>query len=298
MMQHDDPDYWKSLTRPFDQLEVKWRLGGRSMALAYIDARVVMDRLDDVCGPENWQTSHICADGKTICRIGIKIGDEWIWKSDGAGDTKIEADKGAVSDSIKRAAVNWGIGRYLYQVRAVNVKTEKRGNRDVISKGSYKELNAALQESAALNTEWGRKHEFTSLGAVQEKNSSMGNGAGNLTTTGTNSMAEWLGNTTGSNNTAVGEITGDSNTAVGNGVYAYTKYDKEGKPCANYTNFKSYKDNLEVIKFANSEAWIEATLSEFQTIKEWVEDNQPDHLKKITSALATVEEQIGAASNG
>ncbi len=281
------PD-WTMLTRPFDSKEVKWRLGGRNMALAYIDARVVMDRLDEVCGPENWQTSHICADGKTICRIGIKINDEWVWKSDGAGDTKIEADKGAVSDSIKRAAVNWGIGRYLYQVRAVNVNTEKRGNKDVISKGSYNELDAALEESANLNTLWGQRNSKVNQIAAEilQKDG--------IIPTGDNNTA--IGNTTGDSNTAVG----DNNTAIGNGAYSYTKFDKDGEPVANYTNFRSYKDSLETEKFAEHAPWREATLAEFQNIQEWVEQHQPDHLEKINKSLAAIEKQIdlkGALEN-
>ena len=112
-----------ALGRPFDPSQISWRLGAtnadktKGIALAYIDARDVMDRLDDVCGPDKWQNIYADAgNGKTCCQIGILIGGHWVWKSNGAGDTDVEADKGAFSDAFKRAAVQWGIGRYLYKL--------------------------------------------------------------------------------------------------------------------------------------------------------------------------------------
>jgi hypothetical protein len=110
------------LAAPIDPTRVSWRVGAttgdktKGLALAYIDARDVMQRLDEVCGADGWQNDYPHANGKTVCRIGIKIGNEWIWKANGAGDTDVEAEKGALSDAFKRAAVMWGIGRYLYDV--------------------------------------------------------------------------------------------------------------------------------------------------------------------------------------
>lgn len=90
----------------------------KAMALAYMDARDVMDRLDAVCGPENWMDSYAeSAKGRVICTISILIGDQWVSKSDGAGDTAVEGEKGGISDAFKRAAVKWGIGRYLYAMK-------------------------------------------------------------------------------------------------------------------------------------------------------------------------------------
>lgn len=112
----------RRLFEEFPRNAISWRAqsltrdGTKAMALAYIDARDVMNRLDEVVGPENWQRSYTHADKKTICSIGIKIDGEWVWKSDGAGDSDIEAEKGAISDAFKRAAVNWGVARYLYEM--------------------------------------------------------------------------------------------------------------------------------------------------------------------------------------
>lgn len=125
------------LKKPFLPDLISWRVGSttkdksKGMALAYIDARVVMQRLDDVCGPANWQCDYPHAAQKTVCRIGIKIGDEWIWKANGAGDSDIEAEKGALSDAFKRAAVLWGIGQYLYDLETpwVTLDTKKDGDK-------------------------------------------------------------------------------------------------------------------------------------------------------------------------
>jgi hypothetical protein len=140
----------KALTAPFPPDRVSWRVGSttqdkrRGLALAYIDARDVMERLDRVCGPENWQSRYPHATGKTVCEIGIKIGHDWIWKADGAGDTEFEADKGALSDAFKRAAVRWGIGRYLYDIEAIWVDIEPAGRSYRIAPHEQARLRAAL----------------------------------------------------------------------------------------------------------------------------------------------------------
>ena len=49
-----------------------------------------------------------------MCAISIRINNEWVTKWDGAQETAVEPIKGGFSDAMKRAAVQWGIGRYLY----------------------------------------------------------------------------------------------------------------------------------------------------------------------------------------
>jgi hypothetical protein len=117
---------FKALAEELPKQAIHWRAqtvtknGDKALALAYLDARDVMDRLDQVCGPDGWQNEYVeTAKGRIICRIGIRSGDEWIWKGDGAGDTDVEGEKGGISDALKRAAVHWGIGRYLYRLDAV-----------------------------------------------------------------------------------------------------------------------------------------------------------------------------------
>lgn len=113
---------FEELAAPFAPEAIHWRAqnvtearGGNALALAYIDARDVQDRLDAVCGPSNWKDEYVeTAKGRVLCTLSIRHDGEWISKSDGAGDTDVEGEKGALSDALKRAAVKWGIGRYLY----------------------------------------------------------------------------------------------------------------------------------------------------------------------------------------
>lgn len=109
------------LRRPFVDEEVYWRVqsmtkSGSAQLLAYLDSRCIQERLDDVVGPANWQIQIRVEGSKTLGGIGIKIAGEWVWKWDGAGDTKVEAEKGGISGAIKRSAVLWGMGRHLYEL--------------------------------------------------------------------------------------------------------------------------------------------------------------------------------------
>ena len=151
---------FKALCAPFPVDKISWRVGSttgdkkRGMALGYIDARDVQDRLDAVCGPENWQNRFSHADAKTICEIGIRINDEWVWKANGAGDTDFEAEKGAISSSFKRAAVMWGVGKYLYDLSAVWVEVEPLGKSYKINDSEYPKLRKLLtgKGDASSNT--------------------------------------------------------------------------------------------------------------------------------------------------
>jgi hypothetical protein len=124
---------YELLKEPFSEKAVHWRVGQltkdgtKGSALAYIDARDVMKRLDDVVGFENWSDDYYeTKTGRLLCTLSIKIGDGWVSKSDGAGDTNIEGVKGGISDAFKRAAVKWGIGRYLYYLPVKWVAVENR----------------------------------------------------------------------------------------------------------------------------------------------------------------------------
>lgn len=122
-----ESDLIARLAEPFDPGEVKFKpavvSGNRAMALAYVDARVVQDRLDDVLGVEGWQdTYEVLADGSVTCKLSLKIGDEWVTKMDVGGPSEQpdggDRMKAAFSDAMKRAAVKFGIGRYLYRLPA------------------------------------------------------------------------------------------------------------------------------------------------------------------------------------
>lgn len=111
------------LSAPFAAKEIDWRPGAtnqdktKALALAYLSARPIMDRLDEVMGPVNWRDSyHTGPQGGVICRLELRFDGEWIAKEDGADNSEMEAVKGGLSDAFKRAAVKWGIGRYLYDL--------------------------------------------------------------------------------------------------------------------------------------------------------------------------------------
>jgi hypothetical protein len=124
------------LKEPIGPDEIEWRVGQSGSGqkgpwaklLAYVTNRAIMNRLDAVCGPENWQNEYRAAPNdptgtSLICGISIRIDGEWVTKWDGAANTEVSIDgkpdqdtnlKGGFSNSMKRAAVQWGIGRDLY----------------------------------------------------------------------------------------------------------------------------------------------------------------------------------------
>ena len=122
------------LADPFHPEDIEWRAGAtngdksKALALAYITSRAVMDRLDEVIGPENWKDEYAAGpDGGVICGISLRIHGEWLTKWDGAENTDFEAIKGGLSDAFKRAGYKWGIGRYLYKLETAWVPCEVHG---------------------------------------------------------------------------------------------------------------------------------------------------------------------------
>lgn len=116
-----------ALAAPFDPKDVKFKpqmvKNNRCLAMAYIDARAIQDRLDEVVGSEGWQDAYkLLPDGSVVCRLRVKLGEWWITKTD-VGSPSEQPDggdrlKAAFSDALKRAAVKFGIGRYLYRLSA------------------------------------------------------------------------------------------------------------------------------------------------------------------------------------
>lgn len=86
----------------------------------YIDARQVMDRLDDVVGPENWwATFKVIPSDEAVVEcsltvLGITKVDVGYSNNPGS-DYEKEPFKAAYSDALKRAAVHFGVGRFLYE---------------------------------------------------------------------------------------------------------------------------------------------------------------------------------------
>ena len=117
---------WEALKKPFTKSDIEWRVCRSGitndrpwiMCLCYVTNRAIMDRLDEVVGAENWKNEFKQApEGGVLCGISIRVSEnEWIIKWDGAENTEVEATKGGLSSAMKRAAVQWGIGRYLYRL--------------------------------------------------------------------------------------------------------------------------------------------------------------------------------------
>lgn len=114
------------LAKPFHESEIKVKpakvSGNRALALWYIDARHVMDRLDETLGIDGWRDEYTVLEGgqEVECRLSLKIGGVWITKADVGGESEQpdggDRMKAAYSDALKRAAVKFGVGRFLYRM--------------------------------------------------------------------------------------------------------------------------------------------------------------------------------------
>lgn len=155
------------LKAPFPVDKLSWRIGQKSnwdkrtnspknpdkpvkaMMLVYIDSRDVQDRLDEVCGMD-WSDSYSEVMGRLVCSITIN----GITRTDGAGDTDFEAEKGGLSDAFKRAAVKWGVGRYLYNAKDYNTWVDCTGMSDFdVYKNNKEQLDqVAMLISKGVNT--------------------------------------------------------------------------------------------------------------------------------------------------
>ena len=115
-----------ALREPFLPGMVQWKAQSttkdkkRALAVAYIDARAVMDRLDGVVGAGQWYDKY------QVLRIAANGEDAWVVECSLTllGVTKVDVGfgedaKSAYSDAFKRAGVKFGIARYLYDLPKV-----------------------------------------------------------------------------------------------------------------------------------------------------------------------------------
>ena len=112
-----------ALKQPFDTRFLKVRIGARTkdkskgIALFYLDSREVQKRLDEVCGIDGWRSEMQETSEGVLCTISIRMPNgEWVSRTDGGEKSQVAPFKGACSDALKRAAAQFGIGRYLYYV--------------------------------------------------------------------------------------------------------------------------------------------------------------------------------------
>ena len=127
------------LADPFSPDDIEWKPGAttrdktKGLAMAYLTSRAVQQRFDDVCGPADWRNEFAEGPGGgVLCGISVRVDradgtSEWVTKWDGADNSQVEAVKGGLSGATKRAAVQWGVGRYLYDLPATWVRLDDRG---------------------------------------------------------------------------------------------------------------------------------------------------------------------------
>lgn len=144
-----------ALAKPFAAEDLEWRLqqtfsnNTRGLAIPYVTNRAIQNRLDDVLGPDNWYNDYKPWHGTgekeaQLCGISIYFeGRGFVTKWDGAEDTDIEPVKGGLSDSMKRAACQWGIGRILYSMDGVFVDVTRKGKSYVINSEERQNLDNA-----------------------------------------------------------------------------------------------------------------------------------------------------------
>lgn len=124
----------KELKAPFHMDKIEFKVGATNqektmgLALAYVEARAIQSRLDEVIGFTNWKVAYREVQGGFLCSMSLRIDGEWIEKEDGAQITDYESVKGGISSAFKRVASSgWGIGRYLYGVESQWYPIRKAG---------------------------------------------------------------------------------------------------------------------------------------------------------------------------
>lgn len=109
------------------EIPYKWRVQSfskhkpQATCVAYIDSRDVQDVLDKYC---NWSDRYYSVNGMLFCEITIYADGIEYKRSDAGSESNVEAQKGQSSDAFKRAAVKFGIGRFLYSKKMVYLKAD------------------------------------------------------------------------------------------------------------------------------------------------------------------------------
>ena len=145
-------DLLKKLREPFRKEELEFRVGATNddksmgLALAYVQARAIQNRLDELFGVDGWTVSYKEISAGFICSLSIKINDRWVTKEDGAGMTEYESVKGGISNAFKRVASSgFGIGRYLYNAKKNWYPIKQQGRGYVFTETPILELNNEIE---------------------------------------------------------------------------------------------------------------------------------------------------------
>ena len=117
----------KELSKPLPIESIDFRVqsinkGGYATILAYKDARVDINRLNEVCGVLGWQRHHTRDNKNCIVSVWDSENKQWVSKEDTGTESNADAQKGLASDSFKRACFNLGIGIELYDYPLISIK--------------------------------------------------------------------------------------------------------------------------------------------------------------------------------
>lgn len=155
---------FRNLTK--DEIEV--RVGGGNSLLLYKTARVDANILDETVGCFNWQKRFYQVKNTMICAIAINVNYDkpdlpplWIEKADGGDDDyTMEKVKAECSDSMKRAAFQWGIGRNLYTAPKIKIPDQFKNSQyfDVAEIGYDKNGNIV---DLVITTNFGKDIVFS-----------------------------------------------------------------------------------------------------------------------------------------
>lgn len=130
---------FRPAAKPFESKGKKW-----VRVLTYIDARAVQDRLDTIVGMEHWtfDFTPVTIAGSALMAAKGTLTIHGISKSDIGDASFAEPTKGTVSDALKRSAVMFGIGRYLYRLPDEYAQCDEHGK---ILESEYDKLQARYQ---------------------------------------------------------------------------------------------------------------------------------------------------------
>lgn len=117
------------LKKPITANEIEWRVQqqtstGKLIVVPYITNRCVMERFDEAFGADKWDSEFREITNGFICRLTVHTENGIVRREDGASKTNNQPEKGGISDAMKRAAVQFGLGRCLYAYPRVMIETD------------------------------------------------------------------------------------------------------------------------------------------------------------------------------
>ncbi|MCS7059458.1 MAG: Rad52/Rad22 family DNA repair protein [Meiothermus sp.] len=112
-------ELWQMLGEPFPPEDLSWRVeavskdGKRVLLARCVDVQAVLDRLDEVLGPQGWQDHYELLQVPGVggryavkCRLTI----QGVSKEDVGEGESLQA---AFADALRQAALKFGVGRFL-----------------------------------------------------------------------------------------------------------------------------------------------------------------------------------------